>query len=324
LPTMAGEEDGVFFSTVLMIGAAGIGCVAVLLWIYQEKLLYFPNIPPEARKEFLSPRSFGLEALFEEVFITTPDGLRLQAYLILSPVDSHLAPTILYFHGNAGNLSYRFPNIKRLVLDLKCNVLILSYRGYGKSEGWPTEKGLKIDAQAALDYLSMREDINSNYIILFGRSLGGAVALHLAAQNQSRVKAVMVENTFTSITDMIDVVLPFLKYVKRLCTIGWTNIDIVRNIEVPILFLSGGRDELVPPWMMQKLFDTATKSKGKKFHLFPFGQHMDTFLADGYYEKVEAFIRRVGEEELKEEEQEEELKDKVEEEEEGDDQHQED
>jgi fermentation-respiration switch protein FrsA (DUF1100 family) len=109
------------------------------------------------------------------------------------------------FHGNAGNIGYRIPIAKILANDLGCNVLMLQYRGYGRSTGNPNEKGLKIDAQAALDYIRSQDELKHGKIIVYGQSLGGAVGINLLAKNQEQgdIVGLILENTFTSIRKLI-------------------------------------------------------------------------------------------------------------------------
>lgn len=120
------------------------------------------------------------------------------------------------------------------------NVFMLSYRGYGQSEGSPSEKGLRLDAKAALQYLNDRDDvIDNNRIYIFGRSIGGACAIALAASplGQDIVKGIIVENTFTSIDDMIDVAFPILRFAKPFNRNKWNSYNEIPNVKVPILFM---------------------------------------------------------------------------------------
>ena len=109
------------------------------------------------------------------------------------------------FHGNAGNIGYRLPIAKILADELRCNVLMLQYRGYGLSSGTPNEKGLMIDAQTGLDYIRQRHELRGTRIVLYSQSLGGAVAIALAARNQKQgdIAGIVLENTFTSMRKMI-------------------------------------------------------------------------------------------------------------------------
>ena len=111
------------------------------------------------------------------------DGTQLHLFLVKQPAEkSRKVPTLLYLHGNAGNIGHRLLNVQGLYSSIGCNVALLEYRGYGRSEGTPSEEGLCMDAQAALDFLLTRNDINTEKIVVFGRSLGGAVAIDLATR----------------------------------------------------------------------------------------------------------------------------------------------
>lgn len=143
---------------------------------------------------------------FEDLQLPTPDGESLHAILIRRPRNSK-APnmTVLMFHGNAGNIGHRVPIGKVLRDTLGCNVLMLEYRGYGLSTGAPDEAGLKVDAQTGLDHIREREETKDSKIIIYGQSLGGAVAVDLVASNQDRgdISALILENTFLSIRKLI-------------------------------------------------------------------------------------------------------------------------
>ena len=132
-----------------------------------------------------------------------------------SPPLLHL--TILYFHGNAGNIGHRVPNALLMLVNLKANVVLVDYRGYGKSEGEPSEDGLYLDAEATLDYVMTRPDLDKTKVLLFGRSLGGAVAVRLASANPHRVAAIVVENTFLSIPHMAATLFSFVQIGRASC-----------------------------------------------------------------------------------------------------------
>lgn len=126
---------------------------------------------------------------------------------------------------------------------------MLEYRGYGLSTGNPDEKGLVIDAQTGLDFIRSRSDLNSSNIIIYGQSLGGAVGLDLVSKNKGTgdIKGLILENTFLSIAKMIPNAVPPAKYLTSLCTQYWRSENIIPEItDVPILFLSGLKDEIVP------------------------------------------------------------------------------
>jgi len=153
------------------------------------------------------------------------------------------------FHGNAGNIGYRLPIAKILSDDLGCNVLMVQYRGYGLSTGNPNEKGLNIDAQAGLDYIRQRDELKDSKIIIYGQSLGGAVGVNLAARNQEKgdIAGIILENTFISIRKLIPSAFPPARFLAPLCHQVWSTEDVLPQIKgIPILFLSGLQDELVP------------------------------------------------------------------------------
>lgn len=140
--------------------------------------------------------------------IPTPDGEELHAYLIRPSNKSNAEEsnlTFLCFHGNAGNIGHRLPIGGMIDMHVPSNVLMVEYRGYGKSTGTPNEKGLNIDAQAALDFMRQNEELKGSNIIVYGQSLGGAVAIQLVARNQKAmdIKGLVLENTFTSIRKLI-------------------------------------------------------------------------------------------------------------------------
>jgi fermentation-respiration switch protein FrsA (DUF1100 family) len=153
------------------------------------------------------------------------------------------------FHGNAGNIGHRVPIAKVLAENAGCNVFMAEYRGYGLCSGVPNEKGLMIDAQAALDYIRQHEEMKNTKIIVYGQSLGGAVSIQLVAGNQKAgdVVGLILENTFTSIKDMIPSAFPPAKYLVGLCHEYWPSEDTLPQVtQMPVLFLSGLKDEIVP------------------------------------------------------------------------------
>jgi fermentation-respiration switch protein FrsA (DUF1100 family) len=153
------------------------------------------------------------------------------------------------FHGNAGNIGHRLPIARVLANDLAYTVLMVDYRGYGLSTGDPTEKGIAIDAQTALDYIRKRNDLNSHRIVVYGQSLGGAVSIDLVAKNKGTgdIRGLILENTFLSIAKMVPNVLPAAKYLTPLLHEHWRSENMISQItDVPVIFLSGLKDEIVP------------------------------------------------------------------------------
>jgi len=277
------------------------------LWWCQGYLLYLPSFQGRSGEKrqikhnvqgFRSPSDHRLP--FEEHFITTADNVKVHSWLLMQDNPS-VCPTIIFFHGNAGNIGFCLPNAKSLYVSTGCNILLVEYRGYGNSSGSPSEKGLKLDAQAALDFVQDRSDIDHKKIFIFGRSLGGAVSLDLALKNQDQVCGVIVENTFLSIDEMVLIMLPrfgvnrfhtlFRIFLRFYLTSHWNNSAIVGRLRVPTLFISGLSDELVPPSHMRQLHDCAVSCK-RAFLGIEGGEHNDTYYHGGqhYYDEICKFV----------------------------------
>jgi fermentation-respiration switch protein FrsA (DUF1100 family) len=162
-------------------------------------------MPADARTNVPRPSHFGLTN-YEELYLPTPDGETLSAFFIRAPNKTHSKnTTILMFHGNAGNIGHRIPIARMLTQSMDCNVFMLEYRGYGLSTGSPDEQGIKIDAQTALDYIRQRAETRNDQVVVYGQSLGGAVAVALVAKNQhdKAVAGLILENTFLSMRKLI-------------------------------------------------------------------------------------------------------------------------
>ncbi|GAM27667.1 hypothetical protein SAMD00019534_108430, partial [Acytostelium subglobosum LB1] len=269
-----------------VLGAVGVVVIS-LIYFAQEKLIYFPDT-----EHFLKPAQYGFTRdNFEEIMLRTRDDLNIQMWMFRQP-NSKKCPTMLFCHSNAGNLSHRLPNIRHLYDMVKCNVLIISYRGYGKSEGSPSEEGIKLDVNVAMEYLLSDQTIDSSMIFIFGRSLGGAVAIDAASRFPQDIKATILENTFMSIPHMVDVVMPWLKVFKPLVRSQWNNYQAIAKLTAPTLFLSGKRDELVPAGHMAQL-EQLCRSDKKKMIEFENGQHMTLMIQPNYYKYIREFLEGV-------------------------------
>jgi fermentation-respiration switch protein FrsA (DUF1100 family) len=282
------------FLRLPVLASSGLAVVASgLLYFKQNELIYPRNVPVDARTEIPSPRQFGITD-FEDLQIPTPDGESLHAFFLRQPkTRSRRNITVLMFHGNAGNIGHRVPIAKAIQDTLQCNVILLEYRGYGMSTGTPDEAGLKIDAQTGLDYMRQRPDFSDTKFVIYGQSLGGAVAINLVATNQEQgdIGGLILENTFLSIRKLIPSVFPPARYLARLCHQYWTSEDVLPKIKkVPILFLSGLKDELVPPSNMTQLF-AVCQSERKIWRTLPNGGHNDSVAEPGYFDHIHSFIR---------------------------------
>lgn len=185
----------------------------------QDNLLYQPDMPQHSRVYVPLPSMYGLP--FESVKIQSADNVTLHAFWIRhSGEKGAFVPTMIYFHGNAGNIGHRLQNAHGFFHTCQCNILLVEYRGYGLSTGIPSEHGFNADARSAIEYLHTRHDLDLNQIVLFGRSLGGAVAIDLAVDSEysQRIMCLIVENTFTSIPEMaVELIYDWLKYLPLFC-----------------------------------------------------------------------------------------------------------
>ncbi|KAL5013441.1 hypothetical protein ScPMuIL_007711 [Solemya velum] len=267
-----------------------ISAVLGILYSMQDYLLYYPEQPPSARLYVDMPSLMNMP--YESHFVKTKDGERIN--MVLVKHNQTTAPTVIFFHGNAGNIGHRLPNTYGLYSGCGCNVLLVEYRGYGRSEGTPSESGLYLDAEAAMDFILQRTDIDRNKIFLFGRSLGGAVSIHLAANTyySQYLAGLILENTFTSLPDIGRKLFDFkiLDLLPEWCFKNKYPSKIkIQKIKIPTLFLSGQMDSLIPPRMMQILHSLSPSHQKKIVH-FPDGTHNETWTCPGYYESIARFI----------------------------------
>jgi fermentation-respiration switch protein FrsA (DUF1100 family) len=224
---------------------------------------------PQRSLEF-SPQALGLP--YQDVTFETEDGKRLHGWYFAHRQEG---PAILFCHGNAGNISHRLDNVSRL-LGKGLRVFIFDYRGYGKSEGRPSEKGIYADGLAAYDYLVHRVGISPDEIIPFGRSLGAAVAIEVALKR--KVKALIIESAFTSIKDMAKTMLLFLP-ISPFVPDHYNNLEKVSRVRVPVLVIHGDSDELIPFSMGERLYGAA---RAPKFFCPIRGAgHNDTYVVGG-------------------------------------------
>ena len=230
----------------------------------------------------LTPNDFHLN--FKEVYFNSDDGKRLHGWFF--PLKKS-CPVILFCHGNAGNISHRLDNIRQF-LKRDIQVFIFDYRGYGKSLGTPSEKGIYMDGQAAYDYLVHEENIAPENIILFGRSLGAAVAIDVAL-NRS-VKSIIIESAFVSTKAMAKTMFP-LSMISFILPLNYNNLEKITHISVPKLIIHGDGDEIVPFFMGKKLFDASKEPRF--FYPIKGARHNDTYINGGheYFGTIISFVR---------------------------------
>jgi fermentation-respiration switch protein FrsA (DUF1100 family) len=238
-----------------------------------SRFIYYPD-----PRWIMTPSRLGLEA--EEVHLAPEPGIHLHAWFFPRP--DPLA-SLLFCHGNAGNVSHRLENVFYL-LQTGFQVLLFDYRGYGHSTGQPSEEGLYQDAVSAWRHLVERADTTSAPRIIFGRSLGGAVAIELASRVQA--DGLIVESTFTSIRTLARLVLPLP---MPELPVKYDSLSKIGQLKMPLLAIHGQEDELIPFADGQVLFDAAPEPKA--WYPIPGAGHNDTYLTGGeaYFQRLAAF-----------------------------------
>jgi len=287
----------------LVLGLAAI--VGGLLYAKQDSLLYYPEIGGIPRRPSKNPRRYRSpnehQVPFESHKIRCADGVKIHAWLMLrQPASEQVRmPTIVFFHGNAGNIGLRLPNALQMLQYLDVNVLLVEYRGYGNSDdAQVNEAGLKLDAEAALKFIENHSSVDPTQIFLFGRSLGGSVAFHLALyaeRNNIPIAGVIVENTFLSISAMVDALMPYVAPFKALVLrIGWNSEQIVPHLTSPVLYLAGSKDELVPHNHMTELYKKTKSSRYVKMHIIENGTHNESWMQGGteYWTQIKKFMEK--------------------------------
>ena len=234
---------------ILAIAAGAYLFLVGFVYLTQASLLYLPGVP--GRQLVATPDRIGLE--YEEVWLDTSDDVRVHGWFV--PGDS--TRTLLYFHGNAGNISHRLHTIRQFH-ELGLSVFIIDYRGYGESRGRPSERGLYRDAEAAWDYLTTDRAIPAAEIVVFGRSLGGSLAAWLAAERSPH--ALVVDSSFTSVPDIGQDVYPWLP-VRLLSRLQHPTREHVTKASCPVLVVHSRDDEIIPFHHGEALFRAANEPK---------------------------------------------------------------
>lgn len=257
---------------VLVCGVLLAGC--------EKQIIFQPTKYPGG---LWDTANFGFTV--EDVDFESADGTKLHGWYVARP---GARGTLLWCHGNAGNLSHRAENIARLRV-LPLNVFIFDYRGYGKSEGKPGETGVYQDALAAYDTLVREKGVSPDTLILFGRSLGGACAVHIASYRKAA--GLILESAFTSAADMAKEILLFLP--RGLVRARLDIAGPLAVLDLPKLLLHGDRDEVVPFEMGKALFQAAKAPK--TFYVIAGAGHNDTYYTGGkpYYEAWRRFVEEV-------------------------------
>jgi len=262
----------------LLIPLIGYLLLLAMLYFTQSRLLYYPNLPSRQISAF--PDSIGMA--FESLEIIASDDVKLHGWFVAA---ENPRATLLFFHGNAGNISHRLDSIK-LFSSLGVSVLIFDYRGYGMSEGSPSESGTYLDAEAAWRYLTRQLGVPSGQIILFGRSMGGSIAAWLAARNDAL--GLILESAFTSVPDLASEIYPIFP-VRWLSRFRYDTLGYLRSVHSPVMVIHSKDDEIVPVAHGRRLYEQTTAPK--RF-LEISGGHNDGFLhsRERYLTELDKFI----------------------------------
>ncbi|MCX7662018.1 MAG: alpha/beta hydrolase [Candidatus Omnitrophica bacterium] len=253
--------------------------IIIYLKYYEKRGIYFP-----IKEIAFTPKDSGLN--YEDIYFTTSDNLKLNGWFI--PAQNPCA-TLLYLHGNAGNISHRLELIQ-VFNQLNLNVFIIDYRGYGRSEGVPSEEGLYLDAEASYEYLVKTKNLPENKIIIFGKSIGANVAVDLA--KKKKPLCLIIYGGFTSAYEMGKVIFPFLDIFRWLITIKFDAENKIKEIKIPKLIIHSIDDEIVPFRLGKKLFESANEPKD---FLSLRGGHNEAILSnkEEFIERIRSFLGKI-------------------------------
>ena len=246
-----------------------------------NELVFFPDNKIEN-----TPAKVGLE--FDDIFFFTSDGVKLNGWFVSAQSDI----TLLWLHGNAGNISHRIENLLMIHKYLNVNIFIFDYRGYGLSEGIPSEQGLYLDSEAACEFLNCKLNIKiDKQLVIFGRSLGSAVGVNLAIKHKFR--NMILESSFTSFHDIARIIYPTIpvSYMMKMIESRFDSITKIRFVNTPVMFVHGDKDRMVPIEIGRDLFNAANEPK--HFYVIENADHNDTYLIGGelYFNAMKDFIK---------------------------------
>jgi fermentation-respiration switch protein FrsA (DUF1100 family) len=249
----------------IFLVAVCYGLLVVTVYFMQDRMLYLADVP--GRMLTMTPADVGMD--YQDVSIKTTDGVKLHGWFVAG----RSSPVLLFFHGNAGNISHRLDSIRQF-RDLGLSVLIIDYRGYGQSEGRTTESGLYRDADAAWRYLINDRGLAASDIVIFGRSLGASVASRLAAQHEPL--ALILESSFTSVPDIAQELYPWLP-ARWLSRLRHATRDHIQGVRCPVLVVHSRDDDIIPFHHGEAIYASANEPRTL---LAIRGTHNDAFLRD--------------------------------------------
>lgn len=252
--------------------------LGVMLFFMQERMVFLARLP--GRQLEATPRDAGFDHV--DVNFETADGLSLHGWYVYAHKPRG---TVLFLHGNAGNISHRLDSIA-IFHELGLDTFIIDYRGYGQSEGKPSEEGTYRDAEAAWQYLVTQRGEDPARIIMFGRSIGGGVGAWLATRHKAA--ALIIESSFTSAVEMVAHLYPFMP-VRLISRLRYPVADYVARVECPVLIVHSRDDEIIPFAMGRALYEAAPAPKA---FIELAGDHNNGFLLsrDRYREGLAKFV----------------------------------
>jgi hypothetical protein len=267
--------------SLFTIAASIYVLLALTVYLLQGKMVFLSGLPGRALTA--TPGDIGLE--YEDVSLTTSDDERLHGWYVPA---ADRRGVVLFFHGNAGNISHRLDSIG-IFHQLGLDTLIIDYRGYGQSTGKTNEQGTYLDAQAAWNYLVDERRIPADRIIIFGRSLGGAIGAWLGTQHTPA--AMIIESSFTSGVDMARQLYPFLP-VSLITRLRYPVAEYASRLECPVLVVHSRDDEIIPFAMGQSIFSAV---KQRKSFLELRGDHNSGFFISrhDYFAGMNSFTESV-------------------------------
>ncbi len=258
----------------------------LLMALFERSLIFFPSRYPDGFWD-TEAVAHGSGCVVEDRFFETEDGVRLHGWWIQRVDGGDDDPVLLFFHGNAGNLSHRAGMLFDFATRVPARVFVVGYRGYGRSEGRPSEDGLYLDARAAWRHLTREGGVQPDRIVIFGKSLGGAVAVDLATEVEPA--GLIVESSFSSIPDMAGKHYPFVP--KFMIRTRMNSLAKISMISCPKLFIHSKADRVVPYALGRKLYEAAADPK--RFHEVVGAGHNETWLVGGnaYFDALRGFVR---------------------------------
>jgi len=246
--------------SIILFFVAGYLGLGLILYLMQPTFLYKP-----VREIIYTPAELGLD--FEDIYFKSSDGLMLNGWYV--PADN-AEMTVLFCHANGGNVMHRLDSIS-ILNDLGLNCFIFDYRGYGNSEGKPTEEGTYLDTEAAHTWLIVNKKIAAGNIIVVGRSLGGSIAAWLASRVQ--VRGLVLESSFTSYVDIGRRFYPYMP-VRWFARFGYRTVDYLDTVNCPVMVIHSRNDEVVPFEFGLELYERANEPSEL---VEIFGSHNDGF-----------------------------------------------